>query len=330
MTRRLPLVAVLLLLWPAAAGAQDRFLREADMTVGHSTDDATAGGVQARTFGTIGRGWRGQVEATWAATAVHGSDAFGTSFPYDNRLHLMETYVERTSTTRGWLLGLRAGRYRTPFGISSRSDHGYFGFARAPLIRYGGNWALSNVALEHGASVLVGRPSLNVEASLGVPADPGKDGRPRTMDTVVRAQAFFGNVIVGVSHLDSLAYREGPWVRGRMRFTGVDARWMRGGVLLRGEWIDGRPFDGTITRGGYVDLVVHRVAMGPVTAVARIDRLDYLAGEHSAYLRRYTAGARVRLWRPIAVFVNLVGQPQALRDGRHIAVDIGLTQSLRF
>ena len=26
-------------------------------------------------------------------------------------------------------------------------------------------------------------------------------------------------------------------------FSGVDGRWMRGGVMLRGEWLTGRPFD---------------------------------------------------------------------------------------
>ncbi|MCC7007406.1 MAG: hypothetical protein IT184_01175 [Acidobacteria bacterium] len=320
----------LILMGPAPAGAQVSLTRETDMTVGHSTDEATAGGVQVRLFGAVGRGWRAQVEATWAATGVTGSDAFGTSFPYDDRLHVMETYVERTATARGLIFGVRGGRYRTPFGISGRSDHGYFGFARAPLIRYGGNWALSNTALEHGVSVLAGRASLTVEASFGTPGDPGDDPRPRTRDVVVRAQGVYRALVLGVSRLDSEAYREGPWVSGRMRFTGVDARWMRGGVMLRGEWITGQPFDGTSTRGGYVDVIVHRVGMGPVTAVARLDRLDYLADSRSSFLRRYTAGARLRVLRPLAVFVNVVHQPQALRTGRHTAIDVGVTQTLRF
>ena len=32
---------------------------------------------------------------------------------------------------------------------------------------------------------------------------------------------------------------------------------------LRGEWIDGRPFDGVATHGGYVDVIVHLLGMGP-------------------------------------------------------------------
>jgi hypothetical protein len=33
------------------------------------------------------------------------------------------------------LHAFKAGRYRTPFGISSGSDHAYMGFQRAPLVR---------------------------------------------------------------------------------------------------------------------------------------------------------------------------------------------------
>ena len=69
---------------------------------------------------------------------------------------------------------------------------------------------------------------------------------------------------------------------------------MMGGVQVRGEWIDGRSFAGTRTYGGYADLIVHRPFMGPVTAVARAEKLDYLAGQRSSFPRRYTAGARVR------------------------------------
>src|SRR5262245_50418522 len=67
----------------------------------------------------------------------------------------------------------------------------------------------------------------------------------------------------------------GDFAKGRAVFTGVDVRWMYNGIQLRGEFLSGRPFDGTTTTGGYIDLLVHRVGMGPVTAVARLERLDY-------------------------------------------------------
>ena len=65
------------------------------------------------------------------------------------------------------------------------------------------------------------------------------------------------------------------FARGRAEFTGVDVRWMHDGVLVRGEWITGQPFDGTTTDGWYADVMLHRAAMGPVTAVLRVERLDY-------------------------------------------------------
>ena len=81
-------------------------------------------------------------------------------------------FVEKTITgqrVRSW--GTRLGRYRTPFGIYNRSDHAYTGFLRAPLIRYGGYWALSNNFLETGASVVAGTLARFGEVSLGIPQD---------------------------------------------------------------------------------------------------------------------------------------------------------------
>lgn len=329
MTRTIGALACALV-WPTAALAQS-LTREVDVSAGQSSEHVTAGGVQARLFGTVKGGWRVYLEATWATEISDiDSDAFGSAFPYDRRLRPMETYAERTMSRGRLLAGVRAGRYRTPFGISSRSDHGYTGFTRAPLIRYGGNWALSNTALEAGGSAMVGVPALTVEASVGAPQDSGDAPRERTLDTVVRLQGYYRSFIVGLSYLNTRAYREGPWVHGREEFRGVDGRWMRGGVMVRGEWIAGRPFAGVATRGGYVDVVVHRVSMGPVTAVARADRLDYDAGVHSAYLRRYTVGARVRLSRHVSLQVNALGQPGGLPGGRTHAFDVGVTQTLRF
>jgi hypothetical protein len=86
------------------------------------------------------------------------SDAFGSAYPYNRRVRPMELYVERTSTSPRSLWGTRVGRYRAPFGLYNRSDHAYTGFLRAPLIRYGGYWAVSNNFLETGASVVAGTP----------------------------------------------------------------------------------------------------------------------------------------------------------------------------
>ena len=311
-------------------GAAQMLTREAEISGGHSSEDLQAGGVQVRLFGTVAGGWRVYLEGSWAGVTRSGSDAFGAAFPYDQRLRPMELYAEKIGRPKNLLFGVRAGRYRLPFGIYSRSEHGYSGFTRAPLIRYGGNWALSNNALEAGASVLAGVPAFTVETSVGVPSDSGDDPRPKTLDTAVRAQAYRGTLIVGASYLNTRAYAEGPWVEGRTAFGGVDGRWMQFGVQLRGEWLFGRPFNGVATYGGYVDLSVHRRRMGPFTAVARAERLDYEAGEHSSYMRRYTAGTRVRISRDLSLQVNILHQPGGFTDGRQLAADVGLTSTFRF
>jgi hypothetical protein len=98
---------------------------------------------------------------------------------------------------------------------------------------------------------------------------------------------------------------------------------------VRGEWIDGQPFDGTRTAGGYLDLRVHRPGLGPVTAVLRAERLGYDAMPPFAlYVHRYTAGGRVRLVDHLSAQANIIWQNVPGQD--RSAVDIALTYVLRF
>ena len=318
------------LLLPAGARAQASN-GEVDVTVGGSTDETRAVSMQARLFGATKSDWRYYLEGSIANVWGYPSDAFASAYPYDGRARPMENYGERMFHPAGnALLGIKGGRYRTPFGISNRSDHAYSGFLRAPLIRYGQNFALSNTSLEAGADVVAGVPALYVETSLGAPSDEGADHRRHGLDEVVRAQGYYRSLIVGASYLNTNPSDPRVFVQGKMVFRGVDARWMHAGVQLRGEWISGRPFDRVATRGGYLDAIVHHAGMGPVTAVARVERLDYDAGPFSEYLRRLTLGARVRMASWLAAQVNFVRQPGGLAEGRDMSLDVGLTYSRRF
>jgi len=110
----------------------------------------------------------------------------------------------------------------------------------------------------------------------------------------------------------------------------MDARWMRSGVEVRGEWIAGQPFDGTRTTGGYVDLLVHRPGLGPVTAVLRAERLGYVtAPPRAIYASRYTAGARVRIVNTLAAQVNVMRQ-HGMPRFRPTSLDVALTYVFRF
>jgi hypothetical protein len=225
---------------------------------------------------------------------------------------------------------VKGGRYRTPFGISAASDHAYIGFLRPPLIRYGDYYALSSGYLEHGVDVVVGTPRVSAELSLGTSGDVGDAIRRDGFNTVARAEMVGGALILGVSFIDTTPYLPETFAKGRARFGGVDARWMGAGVQVRGEWLGGRPFDGTTTTGGYADLIVHRPSMGPVTALLRAERLAYTAPEpHALYTHRYSAGARVRLWKGLAVSVGVSHQAGEITQGRPTALDLGFTYSAR-
>ena len=320
--------SIVLGLLPAGAGAQSVFT-EVDLTVGHSTEDVQAAGSQVRVFGEAPKQWRFFAEASWADVWGPTSDAFGAAYPYNNRLRPMEVFAEKTMTGRRFLMGTRLGRYRTPFGIYNRSDHGYTGFLRAPLIRYGGYWALSNNFLETGASLVAGTPRLLAEVSLGIPQDEDFQRRRRGFDRVARLQTSLGPVIAGGSYIHTQPSEERTFAQGSTEFLGLDARWMMGGVQVRGEWIDGRSFAGTRTYGGYADVIVHRPFMGPVTAVARAEKLDYLAGRRSSYPRRYTAGARVRVASLLVAHVNAIHEPAFDRNRTQTSLDVALTFTAR-
>ena len=303
---------------------------EGAVTVGVSTDDVSAVATQLRAFGEVQGGVRYFAEAAWAELSHADSDAFGAAYPYGNRVRVIEAYGERMFQPYGAIVGIRAGRFRTPFGISSGSDHAYSGFLRAPLVRYDGYFALSNDFLEHGADLVVGIPQFTLEASIGAPADVGELPRPRTFDAIFRAQSAAGPVIAGVSHIRTSPYQVGPFVHGPAEFTGFDLRWMMWGVQLRGEWLTGRPFDGTTTTGWYADAIVHRPGMGPVTAVARLERLDYeVRPPFDLHTRRQTIGARVRLVDGLSVQLNGLRQTGQLAEHKPRALDFGVTYSLR-
>jgi hypothetical protein len=321
-----------LALWAAPASAQ-RVAVEGTHSVGASTEDLSAAGTQLRVFGDAGealRGLRFQIEGTWGWRSEDEGDFFGTAYPYGGEVDLMEAFAEYVVPQRGWLRAVKGGRYRTPFGISASSDHAYLGFMRPPLIRYGEYYALSNTALEQGVDIVVGRPRLSFEASVSEPSDVGDAIRRSGVSGVARVQAATGAWIVGASYIDTMPSQPARWAHGRTRFGGVDVRWMASGVQIRGEWLGGQPFDGTRTDGGYADVIVHRPAMGPVTAFARAERLAYDAeAPHALYTHRYTAGARVRLWRTIAASLGIAHQAGQLTQVRPTAVDFGMTGSWR-
>jgi hypothetical protein len=354
MALRLPCVlGVVALSWTVApqASAQGKLQQpsvEADLTGGYSGEEVRAAGVQLRAFGEVDPRSRIQyfAEAAWGqrwseeemvdggliGTDPIGSDVFGAAYPYKNSIQLIEAYAERTFQRRRMMMAIKGGQFRTPFGIYDRSDFGYCGFIRPPLIRYDGYFGLSNNYTERGIQATVGVPAVFVQASLARPHDLGSSQRRAGMDESVRVQAYRGPFIVGVSHARSEPYLPSYFAFGRQTFTGVDVRWTHSsGVQLRGEFFHGHSYHDVTTNGWYIDGLVHHVGMGPFTAVTRVERMDYSAPSPFARSAdRFTVGTRIRLPYDIATQVNYMTQGGDLPKLYNRSVDVTMTYSFRY
>lgn len=170
---------------------------EFQQNVGTSSEAGTVAASQVRVFGEPLAGVRFKVEGSVGHHSGKDSDLLGTAYPYEGGADVIEAYGEYLLPPGRFLRSLRGGRYRTPFGISSASEHAYVGFLRPPLIRYGEYYALSSGYLEHGVDVVVGVPQFSAELSVGRPADVGEaisGGRllsSRTQPSANRAGAIF-------------------------------------------------------------------------------------------------------------------------------------------
>jgi len=329
-------LAVLVLATQLAASAAfaQGLNAEVSGTAGLSTDDVAAAATQVRVFGEL-RHISIFAEGTWTGSAIADgvrSEAFSTAYPYEGPPRVMDAYLERRIGDGRVFGSVRAGRFRTPFGIYAASEHAYNGFLRAPLIRYEGYWSLTNTMLEHGVNVMAGTSRLQAEVTIGRPADASDDFTRRSgTDLVLRAQTYVGPFVIGFSHMRSEAY-DLPYAVGGMQFTGVDVRWMSSGVQVRGEWLTGRPWDDSRTSGGYVDVSLHRPFMGPVTLVSRLENLDYDTPDpaYADVASGVTLGARVKLIQGLYGQVNVSHRPTQPYGQNTTATDVALTYTLRY
>jgi hypothetical protein len=326
--------------------AQSTIAAELDLTAGYSGEDVRATASQLRLFGKAPGDVDFFAEAVWAdrwageapvigdslsGADPMGTDVFGAAYPYGGRTMLMEIYGERYFRPRGALLGVRAGRFRTPFGIYTRSDYGYSGFLRPPLIRYDGYFGVSNSWLEEGAMVTAGVPRLFVEASASRPHDVGFAVRRDGLDASVRVQGYKGQFVVGASHARSNPYLSPRFAVGRQAFSGVDVRWAHpAGFQARGELLQGHSYEGVSTIGWYIDGIVHRPGMGPFTALVRGEYLDYEAAPPRARMaKRLTLATRVRLPGPLTLQLNYLRQKGDLPHIKSNSIDFSATYSFR-
>jgi hypothetical protein len=301
---------------------------EAAVVGGYSTDALHVAAAQVRGFGELAGGVRYFGELAWANSSNNENDAFAAAYPYGNTLDVIEAYAERMFRPGGGLVSLRGGRFRPPFGIYNASDHAYTGFLRPPLVRYDEYSGVTNYMLENGGDLTAGVPWLTVESALGAPGDVGEHTRASGVDSATRVQAYYGQLIAGASYLHTHPVQiAGDTRNGTASLGAVDLRWASAhGVQLRGEWIGGRPFDGATTNGWYADGIVHLLGMGPITAVARVEGVNFeepSRGERSSS-NRQTVGARLRLPLGFSVTMNLVHRTGDLKEYQPTSFDVGV------
>jgi len=330
--RRLTLLIVLAHFATPSAVSGQAVVAEVQQSGGVSTDESSGSSTQLRVFGEPVRNLRFKVEGSLGQQWGEESDLLGTAYPYHGKAELIEAYAEYFFPERSFVRSVRGGRYRTPFGIYSSSEHGYIGFMRPPLIRYGEYWGLSTGYMEQGADVVVGTPHISAELSVGRPADVGEAIRRPGVDTVVRVEGSTDSMIVGYSFIDTTPFEPAEWAFGRARFNGIDARWMKGGVQLRGEYLRGQSLDDTTTDGGYLDMIAHRPAMGPLTLLARAEWLDYdVPGfrKFDLHTKRFQTGVRVRLWQGLSAAMGISHQRGQVTQYRPTALDVSFSYAVR-
>ena len=240
---------------------------------------------------------------------------------------------ERYFRPRGALLGVRAGRFRMPFGIYTRSDYGYSGFLRPPLIRYDGYFGISNNWLEDGAMFTAGVPQLFVEASVSRPHDVGfavTARRARTRPSACRAIADSSSSAPVTRAAIRICRRDSPSAGRRSPASTCDGR-TPPGIQARGEFLKGHSYEGVSTIGGYTS-----TASSIARAWDRLPRSYAASGSTTprrrrapAQAKRLTLGTRVRLPGPVTLQLNYLRQHGDLPHIKTHSIDFSATYSLR-
>jgi hypothetical protein len=163
-----------------------------------------------------------------------------------------------------------------PFGISNRSELYCVGLINGPVIKYsqaeGGQLDRSEVGVGYLRSV----GAWQVEAALlshdGLKALTASSG-----EGTIRLQRCVGPVILGLNGLWGQTRDLQSGTQGAVRFAGLDLRYSRPTLILRGELVAGGVPDGCY-QGFYLDLLYHPVSLHRFTLVGRTEAVQGLPG----------------------------------------------------
>jgi len=179
---------------------------------------------------------------------------------------------------------------RLPFGIYDPRETYASGLIDYPMPRgdyayHSLDWGVPGVAWSGGP------PRLQVEAAGFSGRGTGVwDNQAHVRGGAARAQTYFGDAIFGLSRWDG-ALQDDPTspVSHPVHMTGLDLRYTKTQLLIRGEYLFGTLADDQV-RGWYLDAYYRLPQHERWSLVARIERLK--PGEDDPESRQFTLGVR--------------------------------------
>jgi hypothetical protein len=220
---------------------------------------------------------------------------------YDRQAGVDEKLSEAYGEWRGGKLRARAGRFLVPFGIYNRSELYYVGLVNPPILKeyLGGEYQVGRS--EQGLSFVRSDGRWQLEAALFSDDGAWRAVIPSGGEGCLRLQYYTGAVVLGVSALRERGDESGTPEEGAARFFGLDFRFSRPSLILRGEVVSGSAPGGS-PGGFYVDLLHRPPQIRNVTFVARVESARGLSGQPR--YRRGTVGAKWDLGGGTAMALN--------------------------
>jgi len=253
---------------PSVSGEVDLDFRNRTASNGHSYPEIYSAGVRAGV--TLNASLRGTVDAERRY----------------NRNLIQEAALE-TDAAGG---RLRGGLIRVPFGIYDTRETYASGLINYPIVRSGYDYN----AVDWGAPGVVwigGTPKLQLEAAAFDGVSSGDwNTRNYTGGAAARLQTYSGDLIIGVSRWDGYLSMDDHFSgREVVQMTGIDWRYTRPQLIVRGEYMKGIE-GGDRMHGWYTDLYYRIPNYGKWTAVGRVEEFKPAVDENDG--RQVTAGIR--------------------------------------
>jgi hypothetical protein len=214
----------------------------------------------------------------------------------DTEFH--EAYGEWGRGTRR----VRLGRFQIPFGIYNRSELYYSGLVLDPLVQYYPFRGPQLGRSKQGLSFLWAEGSWQFEGALFGNGDGLSAFVPSRGEGSIRVQHYSGPLIIGLNALREHARDPGGGELRTAHFLGLDFRYSRPALILRGELVSGR-LPGGSPRGYFVDLLYHPAVLDRATFVARTEFVRGQPGNGRSY-RRHTVGLKWGLAPGTTVALN--------------------------